>query len=300
MSGRPKPAFLPLARGRQLELGGRRHVMGILNATPDSFYGASRASDPGLAASRAVAMVRSGATLVDVGGESTRPGSAYVEADEEIRRVAPVIAAVRRALELEGLDAALSVDTRKAAVAAAALDAGADLVNDVAALLEDPDLATLCAERGVPVILMHKKGLPSSMQEAPRYDDVVAEVCAFLLDAARRAEDAGIDPGSIVLDPGIGFGKRLEDNLALLARLDELAACGYPLLVGLSRKSFIGLLTGRPAEERLPGSLGAACAAWLGGADIFRVHDVQETADALRVLAACRAGRPTEGYGAER
>ncbi|HRY80580.1 MAG TPA: dihydropteroate synthase [Spirochaetia bacterium] len=271
--------------------------MGILNATPDSFWEGSRVSGAEAAARTALAMLRAGASILDIGGESTRPGSAYLSAEEEIARVEPAIRAVRAAAAAEGLDPVLSVDTRKAAVARAALEAGADLVNDVSALEDDPDLAGLCAERGVPVILMHKKGVPATMQNAPWYEDCAGEVRDYLLAAADRARAAGIPGDRILLDPGIGFGKRLEDNLDLLGRLAELRAHGYPVVVGLSRKSFLGALTGRAVEERLAGSIAAACAAFLGGADVFRVHDVPETVDALKVFGAILGRTAAEGKG---
>jgi len=257
--------------------------MGIVNVTPDSFFAASRSGSARAARDAALAMAAAGAAIVDLGGESTRPGSDYVEADEELERVIPAIEAIRRESDLP-----LSVDTRKAEVARAALEAGADIVNDVSAL-GDPGMAGLVASRGVPLVLMHMKGDPRTMQEAPSYEDCPAEVFAFLLDAARKAEAAGVGRDRVLLDPGIGFGKRLGDNLALVARLGELAAAGYPILVGLSRKSFVGAITGRPAEGRLAGSLGAACAAYAAGARLFRVHDVAETVDALSVFSAARA-----------
>jgi dihydropteroate synthase len=226
-------------------------------------------------------MAAAGAGIVDLGGESTRPGSDYVGEDEELERVIPAVEAIRRES-----DVPLSVDTRKAAVARAALDAGADIVNDISALRHDAAMAALVAERGAPVVLMHMQGDPKTMQEAPAYADCPAEVRAFLLDAAGRAEAAGVRRDRILLDPGIGFGKRLGDNLALIARLGELASSGYPVLVGLSRKSFVGAITGMPVEGRLAGSLGAACAAYLGGARIFRVHDPAQTADALALFAS--------------
>ncbi len=272
---------LSLPRGRSLELGGRAVVMGIVNTTPDSFYEGSRVMDVSSAVDTVSGMVGSGALIIDVGGESTRPGSLYVSVDEETGRVVPVIEAVRARW-----DVAISVDTRKAPVAAAALDAGADIVNDISALYDDADLAPLCAARGVPVVLMHKKGVPSNMQDSPWYDDCAAEVREFLLAAASRAMSAGIPASQIVLDPGIGFGKRLEDNLSLLTRLDELVAAGYPVLVGLSRKSFIGAITGAGVSGRLAGSLASACAARARGARIFRVHDVAETVAALDVFDA--------------
>ncbi len=284
---------LSLPRGRFLELEPFA-VMAIVNATPDSFYEPSRRRAALEARDAALAAFAAGAAVVDIGGESTRPGSDYIEEAEELERVVPVIEAIRRES-----DAPLSVDTRKAAVARAALAAGADILNDVSALLHEPDAAHAAAEAGAPVVLMHMRGDPKTMQNAPEYGDCPREVATFLAEAARRAEAAGVALDRIVLDPGIGFGKRLEDNLALLARLDELCALGYPLLVGISRKSMIGAITGRPPEGRLAGSLGAACAAYARGARIFRVHDPAETRDALAVFAAALAGRfpiaPGEG-----
>lgn len=277
MSGRR----LALPRGRFLELDGPAIVMGILNATPDSFYGASRVQGTAAAVDRAAAMIGAGAAILDVGGESTRPGSEYVDAGLEAERVVPVVEAIRARW-----DVAVSVDTRKASVAEAAIDAGADIVNDVAALGDDPAMAGLCAAKGVPVVLMHKKGVPSTMQAGPLYEDCLREVGAFLSDAVESAEAAGIRSDAIVLDPGIGFGKRLEDNLELLRRLDGLKPSGYPILVGLSRKAFVGAITGEGAEGRLAGSLAAACAARARGAAIFRVHDVRETVEALAVFDA--------------
>jgi len=276
--------FLP--RGRSLELDGRALVMGIVNATPDSFYPESRRKGAIEARDAALRMEAAGAAIVDLGGESTRPGSEYVGLEEELERVVPVVEAIRKES-----DVPISVDTRKAAVASAALDAGADIINDVAALAHDPEMAAVVAGHGVPVVLMHMLGDPKTMQHSPVYSDCPAEVRAFLVAAAERAQKAGIGRDRIILDPGIGFGKRLEDNLAVLSRLDELVAEGYPVLVGLSRKAFVGAITGRQVEGRLAGSLGAACAAFAKGARIFRVHDVDETVDALAVLASSLGGR---------
>jgi dihydropteroate synthase len=283
------PRAIVLPRGRFLDLSGGYAVMGVINVTPDSFWEGSRARVDAVA-DIAADMIASGAAILDIGGESTRPGAAYLSPDEELERVVPAIEALRSRWDL-----ALSVDTRKAAVARAALAAGADIVNDVAALEDDPAMAPLCAAAGVPVVLMHKRGVPKTMQERPYYEDCPAEVFSYLTAAAARAIAAGIKPENIILDPGIGFGKRLEDNLALLARLDELSSGGYPVLVGLSRKSFIGAITGRDAAGRLPGSLAAACAALAKGASIFRVHDVADTVDALRVFQACRGGPSASG-----
>jgi dihydropteroate synthase len=255
-------------------------VMGVVNVTPDSFYESSRHRGMTEARDEALAMVAQGAALIDIGGESTRPGSANVGESEEMDRVVPVIEAIRRESGIP-----ISIDTRKAAVFRAALGAGADILNDVSALRDSPACAAIAAQAGTPVVLVHMKGEPKTMQEAPYYEDCLSEVRDFLRDAASHAMAAGIRADRILLDPGIGFGKRLEDNLELLARLDEIAALGYPLLVGVSRKAFVGALTGRPAPGRLAGSLGAAAAAWMGGARIFRVHDVAETRDCLLVLA---------------
>jgi len=264
-------------------------VMAVVNATPDSFYAPSRARAVLAARDAALRAAADGAAVIDLGGESTRPGSDYVGLEEELERVIPAIEAIRKESGVP-----ISVDTRKAAVARAALAAGADIVNDVSALLHEPEIAAVAAAAGAPVILMHMKGDPKTMQAAPSYEDCPREVAAFLLAAAARAEAAGIPRDRVVLDPGIGFGKRLEDNLALLSRLDELADLGYPVLVGLSRKSFVGALTGRPPEGRLAGSLGAACAAFAKGARVFRVHDAAETRDALALFAAATRGRAAD------
>lgn len=280
----------PLPSGRELYLSGRPIVMGILNVTPDSFFVASRSVDPEQAAERALAMVADGAGIIDVGGESSRPGSDYVDAEEEHRRVVPVVRRIRAQSSV-----AISVDTRKAAVAAAALDAGADIVNDITALRDDPGLASVCADRSAPVILMHMQGTPKTMQKEPRYDDPVAEIRAELAQFVDRARDAGIE--SIIVDPGIGFGKRLSDNLEILANLEAFATLGYPVLVGLSRKSFLGMILRsedgeiRPTEDRLSGTLAAHAVAVLRGADILRVHDVRQTADLVRVISAIESKR---------
>ncbi len=270
---------LQLPGARTLELGAKPLVMGVINVTPDSLYPGARRAGALAAAETALAMEVDGAAIVDVGGESTRPGAEPVTEDEELERVVPAIEAIRSRSAIP-----LSVDTRRASVARAALDAGADIVNDVSALA-DPAMAVLAAERGSPVVLMHMKGEPRTMQDAPFYEDCAGEVVEFLLNAADRAMKAGVSRNAIILDPGIGFGKRLEDNLALLdarnGAVARLARAGWPVLVGLSRKSMIGALTGKPVEERLAGSLGAACAACLAGACILRVHDVAETVDAL-------------------
>jgi len=277
---------LRLPGGRELALGGRPLVMGIVNVTPDSFSDGGLWLDAERAVEHALALAEEGADLLDLGAESTRPaGAAYgagaepVSAEEEWRRLGPVLDRLRPATRLP-----ISVDTRKGVVARRALAAGADLVNDVSALA-DPSLAEAVAEAGCPVVLMHSRGTTATMPEHARYDDVAGEVRAELAEALARAEAAGIDRGQTVLDPGIGFAKAGRQNLELLARLPELAGLGRPLLVGASRKSFLGELTGRPPAERLAGSLAAALWAAARGAAILRVHDVRDTVGALAVWA---------------
>jgi dihydropteroate synthase len=254
--------------------------MGVLNVTPDSFSDGGRFIEPDAAVAHAETMAAEGADLIDVGGESTRPGADPVSADEEIARVLPVL---KRLGERE---LPLSIDTSKAAVAGAAITAGASFVNDVTALRGDPEMAALVADAGVDVCLMHMKGEPRTMQEDPRYDDVVAEVKAFLEERLAAAVEAGIPAARVWIDPGIGFGKTPAHNLELIRRLDEIVAIGRPVVVGASRKRFIGVLTGRSEEERLPGSLAAAVLAFERGAAMLRVHDVAATKDVLAVAGA--------------
>jgi dihydropteroate synthase len=252
--------------------------MGILNVTPDSFSDGGRFRHAGPALARAREMVDAGADLLDVGGESTRPGAAEVGVEEEMERVLPVIHAVRAEL-----DVAVSVDTRKAEVARAALDAGAEVVNDVSAL-GDPAMAGVVAGAGAGLVLMHMRGTPATMQSHTVYGDVAREVAAELAGPLERARAAGIEEGRIVLDPGIGFAKTAEQNVELIARLGVLARLGYPLLLGASRKAFIGgLLGGIPADERDAGTAGACVAGLARGARIFRVHDVRTARHALDV-----------------
>ena len=253
--------------------------MGILNVTPDSFSDGGRYAGLAQALDRARAMLADGADVVDVGGESTRPGAAPVDEATELARVVPVIEALAR----EG--ALVSVDTTKPGVMRAAIGAGAAIVNDVGAL-GAPGAIEAVAGSGVAVCLMHMRGTPATMQSAPEYADVVAEVRGFLKTRARACEAAGIARDRIVVDPGFGFGKTLAHNLDLLARLDEIAASGYPVLAGLSRKSMLGAITGRPEGERMAASVAAALSAVQRGAAIVRVHDVRETVDALAVWRA--------------
>jgi len=275
-------------------------ILGILNVTPDSFSDGGRFADAQAAVSRGLEMADEGADAIDVGGESTRPGAGAVPEDEEMRRVVPVVRGLRRALEelVSGSNPTprsrvrISVDTSKARVAAAAIDAGADIVNDVTALRGDPGMAPLLARSGAGLVLMHMRGTPRTMQESPRYSDVAGEIAAELRGSLEDARRAGIDDDRIVLDPGIGFGKTADHNLEILARLPLLAPLGRPILIGVSRKSFLGALTGTPVDRRLEAGLAAGAAAVMNGAAILRVHDVAATVRMVRVLdAIAEAGR---------
>ncbi len=269
------------------ELGRRTLVMGVLNVTPDSFSDGGLYCDLERAVARARQLIAEGADILDVGGESTRPGAEPVPLDEELRRVIPVIEAVRR----EFPDVCLSVDTYKARVAEAALEAGADIVNDVSALRFDPPMVEVVAAAQAPVVLMHMKGTPKTMQRNPFYHDVVGEITSFLRERIAWACERGVDERTIIVDPGLGFGKRPEDNWEILRNLRAFKALGRPLLIGPSRKSFLGLLTGRSPAERLEETIGAAVVGALGGADIVRVHDVKPVRLALAVAdAVARAG----------
>lgn len=274
-------APVPLPGGRWLDLR-QPGVMGIVNVTPDSFSdGGRRTADPSRAVDHARALAAEGAAVIDIGGESTRPGARAVPEAEELARVLPVI----RALVESGFEVPLSVDTRKAGVARAALAAGAAIVNDVSGL-GDPEMAEVVAAAGAAVVIMHMQGTPETMQAAPTYDDVVAEVGAFLAERRDAAIRAGVAPAAVLLDPGIGFGKGLEHNLLLLNHLEELARLG-PLVVGVSRKSTLGaVLGGRPVEGRLHAGLGGAVWSVLHGASLVRTHDVLPTMDALRIVGA--------------
>ncbi|MEA2198613.1 MAG: dihydropteroate synthase [Solirubrobacteraceae bacterium] len=268
--------------------------MGVINVTPDSFSDGGLYLDPALAVAHGLELAAEGAAILDVGGESTRPRSEPVPAPEELRRVLPVI----EELVASGVEAQISVDTSKAAVAAAALAAGATMVNDVTAFRADPDIASLVAASGADCVLMHMLGTPRTMQDDPRYDDVVSEVKAFLEERIAYAVAAGVAEERILVDPGIGFGKTADHNLELINRLDELVALGRPVVVGTSRKSFLGRLTGRVTDDRLPGTIATNVLAYERGAQVFRVHDVGPVHDALAVAAATvRAGCPSNTTG---
>ncbi len=260
-------------------------IMGILNVTPDSFSDGGRFNQTPVAIERVRRMIEEGADIIDIGGESTRPGAPAVSQEDELARVIPVIEAIRRDSPIP-----ISVDTSKPPVMRAAVAAGASLINDVRAL-QEPGALEAAAELGVPICLMHMQGQPRTMQANPHYEDVVGEVLAFLQQRIEACQGAGIAPDKLILDPGFGFGKTVAHNLTLFRELGRFVATGYPVLVGVSRKSLIGKLLGeRPVEERLAGSLAlATLAGWLGAA-IVRVHDVRESADAL---AMCRAVQQT-------
>jgi dihydropteroate synthase len=255
-------------------------LMGVVNVTPDSFSDGGLYLDPTAAIAHGRELAAQGADILDVGGESTRPGAEEVGEAEELRRVAPVV----RELAEGGTD--VSIDTSKLAVAEAALDAGATIVNDVTALRGDPEIGPLCAERGAGLVLMHMPGNPRTMQDDPTYGDVVEDVKAFLAERAEAAVAAGVAEERIWLDPGIGFGKNLEHNLELLRRLGELRKLGLPLVIGASRKSFLGRIDGSPVGERLGGTIASSVLAVAEGADVLRVHDVAEVTQALAVTAA--------------
>jgi dihydropteroate synthase len=265
--------------GKILNLG-RPRVMGILNVTPDSFSDGGKFLHSDAAINQAVQMATDGAAIIDVGGESTRPGASPVSAQEELDRVVPVIEALATRLDIP-----VSIDTSKPEVMAAAVQAGAGLINDVNALCADGAVQQ-AAQLGVPVCLMHMQGQPATMQQAPRYHSVLDEVSAFLAERISVCVDQGISRQNLLIDPGFGFGKTLEHNLELLRRLDELEKLGCPVLVGLSRKSMLGTLTGREPEQRVAASVAAALLAVERGASIVRVHDVAETVDVLKILEA--------------
>jgi len=278
---------IPLAGGRELPLS-RPLVMGVLNVTPDSFSDGGKFDTMDVAVEYALRMAQDGADIIDIGGESTRPGADTVSPEEEERRVLPVITKL-----LVESSVPVSIDTYHSSVARAAIDAGADIINDISALRFDQSMAELAARTKVPVVLMHMLGTPKDMQDDPHYADCVVEIDNFLDERIEFCHRSGIDKSKIILDPGIGFGKRLSDNLDIIARLGELKHFSLPLLVGTSRKSFIEMLhpTGKAPEKRLGGSIAAMVAAVSNGADIVRVHDVPQTVEALKIVQAVKRAR---------
>jgi len=278
-----KDTFSIEYRGRELHLK-RPVVMGILNVTPDSFSDGGKFNRLDAAVKRCEEMLEEGAEIIDVGGESTRPGSEPVPVDEELRRVIPVIEEIRKRL---GNGFFVSVDTYKSRVAEEALKAGADIVNDISGFRFDEKMAEVVAQFKCPAVVMHIKGTPKDMQKNPYYEDVIGEITDYFREVFRKAEEKGVNREQLIVDPGIGFGKRLEDNLCILKRLKELKVLGRPILIGASRKSFIGRVTKvEIPEKRLAGSISAAVIGVLNGAKIVRVHDVKETVEALELLSA--------------
>jgi len=270
-------------RNKTYPLGKKNYLMAVLNVTPDSFFDGGRFCDFDAACRRAWEVAEEGGDFLDVGGLSTRPGSEPVEEAEELRRTVPLV----EKLVKENYPIPISIDTYRSNVAEKALDAGAELVNDISGLQFDLQMPALVAKRSCPVVVMHIKGTPKTMQQSPHYEDVVEEVYQYFQERVKSAQKAGIKPEKIILDVGIGFGKRFEDNLKLLYYHSRFKELGFPLLLGVSRKSFIGkVLNDRPPEGRLFGSLAAAAWGALSGADIIRAHDVAETADLLKTLAA--------------
>lgn len=253
-------------------------IMGILNMTPDSFSDGGQFKSHDKAIDHALKMVEEGANIIDIGGESTRPGAEAVQLEKELSRTVPIIEAIR----LKS-DCLISIDTYKSKVAQAALDAGANMVNDISGLTFDHNMASLVAERNVPVIIMHIKGKPGDMQKNPNYDNLIKEVKAFFEVQIAIAKRAGIDSGNIILDPGIGFGKRLEDNFEIIRELGQISTMGYPVLLGPSRKSFIGFTLDLPIEERIEGTLASITAGVINGARIVRVHDIRATRRTLTI-----------------
>jgi dihydropteroate synthase len=268
-------------RKKILDFSSRTLVMGVLNVTPDSFSDGGLFYDHERAIEHGMKLARDGADIIDIGGESTRPGSDPVPLEEEIRRVIPVIEALAREL-----DVPISIDTCKAEVASRALDAGASMVNDVSALRFDPDMVRVVAERRVPVVLMHMKGTPKDMQLDPRYEDLISEILEFLEERVRFAESNGVPPEAIIVDPGIGFGKTVEHNLSIIKHLRRFKSLGKPVLLGTSRKSFIGKVLNVGVEEREEGTAATVVAGILNGADIVRVHDVAKILPAVRMADA--------------
>lgn len=283
-------------RGKTFELGQRTWLVGVVNVTPDSFFDGGLYFEPARAIDRALALAAEGADIIDIGGESSRPGSNPIPAKEEKKRILPVVEVLKQKNSV-----LISVDTTKAEVAEAALAAGADIINDISAGRFDPRMLPIAARSGAAVILMHMKGTPRTMQIAPHYDDVLGEVKAFLSERLEAAESCGLPRESILLDPGIGFGKQIDHNLILLNNLGALAELGRPLVVGISRKSFLGKILKVEAQDRLEGTIAAAVVSILRGASLLRVHDIQAVKQAVAVAEAIMsqgtAAVPGKGQG---
>ena len=266
---------------RVLNLSSRTHLMGVLNVTPDSFSDGGRFFKLEEAIKQGLKLAEEGADIIDVGGESTRPGSEPVAIEEELRRVIPVIEELTKRIKMP-----ISIDTYKSRVAKEALDSGASMVNDISGSRSDPEMKKVIAEYDVPVVLMHIKGTPKNMQESPKYENLLEDVKSYLSQSISIAEEAGIGEDKIIIDPGIGFGKTLEDNLKILKNLNEFTELDRPLMIGVSRKSFIGKILDLPIDERLEGSLASMAVAIMNGANILRVHDVKESKRVAKLVDA--------------
>lgn len=278
------PRFLLDCRGHRFDLSSRTHIMGVLNVTSNSFSDGGKYFDIGDAIHRAEEMVAEGADIIDVGGESTRPGAMPISLAEETARVVPVVEKL-----VKDSDVPISVDTYKSEMARRALEAGAHLINDISGLRFDPEMAGVAAEYGVPVVLMHIKGTPRNMQINPTYEDLISEITDYLRDGIELATEAGIEREKVLVDPGIGFGKTVEHNLEIIRRLRELASLGQPILIGPSRKSFIGKVLDLPVEDRLEGTAAAVAVSIINGANIIRAHDVKQMVRVARMVdAICR------------
>jgi dihydropteroate synthase len=290
------PAYELSCREYTLHLGARTHIMGVLNVTPDSFSDGGQFNEIERAVERAQQMVDEGADIIDVGGESTRPGSAPISPDQELRRSVPVVEHL-----VKSLNVPISVDTYRSSVAATLLEAGAHMVNDISGLRFDPEMGKIVSRYNVPIILMHMKGRPKDMQKDPSYDDLLTEIVSFLLESAEGALSAGIHRDRILIDPGIGFGKTVTHNLEILKRLREFSSLGYPVLIGASRKSFIGHILDVPVDDRVEGSLAAVAVSILNGAHILRVHDVKPSVRVARLVdAVVRSNNGWPGSEGER
>ncbi|MDY6856649.1 MAG: dihydropteroate synthase [Thermodesulfobacteriota bacterium] len=268
-----------------LNLDERTHIMGILNITPDSFSDGGLFCDPDLAVTHALKLVDDGADIIDVGGETTKPGSKPISADQELARVIPVVKRLSKMI-----DVPLSIDTYKSAVAKRAIEAGAEMINDISALRFDPDMKVTAAKYGVPIVLMHMKGTPLNMQKDPRYEFLISEIIGYLKESIEIAQKAGIHPDRIIIDPGIGFGKSIKKrhNLEIIRRLSEFETLGMPILIGPSRKAFIGEILGTDVTQREEGTVAAVCAAVLNGANIIRVHNVGMIKRAVKIIDAIK------------
>ncbi len=273
--------YIIQVNGKSHTLGQRTWLMGVINITPDSFSDGGLYLEKDKAVARGLELFEEGADILDIGGESTKPGSEPISVEEELKRIIPVISALRKRT-----DCMISVDTTKSEVARAALDAGADIINDISSFSFDPKMMPLAAQKDVPVILMHMKGVPKTMQDDPYYENVLLEVKSFLKEKIEAAQAAGIAKGKIIIDPGIGFGKRLKDNLVLINNLHSLDDLDCPILIGVSRKSFIGKILNLPPSERLEGTIASSVLSILNGAHILRVHDLAAVNRAVQVAEA--------------